>query len=806
VTLDPNGVTFDDPRPGENKRWRALTPVSQTVTLDCTHAEATVNFVNRCLASIRVCAFEDADMSGSQNGAEQALGAWPIRLAGTDCAGNKVGPFDVLTGADGCYTFPDLDPGEYRLSEEGNGIQWEKVQTTCEATPLPPDWRTTWHVAGHASDRWQSTLPRPANTCPADAAAPSQCVTVNCDNVTVRFGNVCLGRMFAFKFHDKNMNGIYDPAGEPFTDANGNGVWDPAEPFTDLPPCDGTQYGDEFYRDLNNNGKWDKAEEWTDLDGDGFYDEPECPIGGWPFRLYGRRADGQQFCLGDSCNIKTGADGVAVFEDVPPPAAGERYTITDEGPHTVHWYAVDLGTRQAWRTTFGPIQPSCPSPGCPIERWEATTPISQNPDYIYCGDSPPALFGNVCLTTVSGTKLVFDDGMPGQVAGKPGTGWEICLAGKDLAGRDVVPFKPAGCKQNDPTQGRPCDGRECDPQYERLSLSTKAPIGLPCASAQPVWYSAYCDANGNFVFADLPPGHYELAEQPDAAYRLLVDKPLLSGFDLECCPETTLLQNVNKGAYWQVFQVYPGTSGGLSQHFLGYLPPFGDTAGAVPGVLDIIPGEKWRNFKQAPNLCREGVVKNVTLVKETPRLIQCASAFPYRKVSQQGTPNIRLHWPLMYEIPGTSWTLTILYGTKTPVQFPGETAPGYVHTDVWKWVLDTDIPHAKLFLDLLHSLPFGQDEVPLISDEVLYADLQDKLTRVQELVDQGRTVDAGLLLGDFEIEVADACITTLPLMPNPTGPSTGIAQTEENPACCKLLLDASYIGDKLKIFVPVKGR
>lgn len=230
------------------------------------------------------------------------------------------------------------------------------------------------------------------------------------------------------------------------------------------------------------------------------------------------------------------------------------------------------------------------------------------------------------------------------------------------------------------------------------------------------------------------------------------------------------------------------------------------TMAAVPGILSIVPGEQWSNYVGAAQFHVPYTLKNVVLKKTTPEIIQCADVFPARTVSQQGTPNIRLWWPLMYETAGTTWTLTILYGTSDPWDDDGDgpNPAGYVHTEEWKWLLETDIPHMQLMLDLLHELPFGLDEVPLISDEALFSVLEGKLDGIQTLVDNKKLTDAGLLLGDFEMEVMDACILSSPRTPRPTGPGTGIANTIENPACCKLMADAEYVGIDLGIFQPTK--
>jgi hypothetical protein len=259
-----------------------------------------------------------------------------------------------------------------------------------------------------------------------------------------------------------------------------------------------------------------------------------------------------------------------------------------------------------------------------------------------------------------------------------------------------------------------------------------------------------------------------------------------------------------------VYQAYPGNSEGTDLEFLGYLGTGLDVITAVPGVLSIVPGENWENFvgaaQEDPAIAY--TIKNVVLCKQTPSIIQCADVFPAKKICQQGTPNIRLWWPLMYELPGTTWTLTILYGTGAPYDDDG-TGPnpaGYVHTEVWTWQVDATLESLQNLMDLFHELPFGLDEVPLISDEELFPVLQEKIDAI-ELALEGSvpdTVNAGLILGDFEMEVMDACIPISPMTPAPTGVGTGIANTLENPACCKLMADAEFIGFDLGILQPKK--
>lgn len=792
---------------------------------------ATVDFGNVCLTPVQACKSKDRDMDGNPDSGG-AMDGWPFTVTGTRADGRPICPMTKTTGLNGCVTFDQpnelLPPGKYTIAEvhkdSGSGPQWTEDPTICMGQTLYTDWRTTWD-----GERWQSTKPRPEDSCRwlngqrVKGISPSYCLEItDCSPVPpFQFTNVCLGEMSAFKFHDKNMNGLYEPDVEPYTDTNGNGTWDPAEPFTDLTPaCDGKWNEGEYKRDLNGNGVWDPAEPFVDLDGDKLWDEPECPIEGWPFRLFGTRADGRWLCMGDGPNlVKTDANGIAVFKDVPPPLVNGisapipgqpdcelpyPYTLTERfdighcanNPNPgwqpeITWNKYQLGPNWfAWRTTYGPIHPVCPPNGCDVTRWESTpaatdggdrpASLEQSPLYVYCDPTPTVNFGNVCLTTVDGLKLVYDDGVPGVGTPEPGAGWEICLAGKDLAGRDIVPS---------------------DAALNPITAVAAPPIDLPCKS--PVWHSVLCDANGHFRFTDLPPGHYELMERVDCDYKLTMSKPMLSGFNLECCPEYVELQNFRKDLITNVYQVYPGDSNGREQHNSGYSGLFGELISAVPGVLKIVPGPDWTNFKQGEQLCRETPIKTILLQKKFEGFSQCGDFFYPLTVSQLGRNNIRLWWPLMYEPPTTTWTLKIIYGTRTPVQFPGECIPGYVHEEVWKWTVDADIPHMRLFVDLLHETPFGLDEVPLISDEALYPQLLSRLDAIQAAAETD-TVSAGLLLGEFEMTVMDACIAASPARPAPTGPGTGIANSFENPACCKLLVDSEYVGKKLGIWQQVK--
>ena len=253
-----------------------------------------------------------------------------------------------------------------------------------------------------------------------------------------------------------------------------------------------------------------------------------------------------------------------------------------------------------------------------------------------------------------------------------------------------------------------------------------------------------------------------------------------------------------------LFQAYEAPDSSGAQTILGY-NGFGDyTITSVPGILSIDPGVNWGNFICAPDSAG-AFIKNVTLTKVTNSTGQCSDMFPVTTVNQQGSPNIRLWWPLMYELPGTTWTLTIFYGTRLAFKDSANpTNASYAHTEVWQFAVDADLDSMENEVELFHELPFGKDEVPLISDEVLYPVLQGYLESADDALGVGDLFDASDALINFEMAVSDACITTSPSYPDPTGGCTGIANTDEDPACCKLLADAEYVGFKFNIFQPSK--
>jgi len=266
-----------------------------------------------------------------------------------------------------------------------------------------------------------------------------------------------------------------------------------------------------------------------------------------------------------------------------------------------------------------------------------------------------------------------------------------------------------------------------------------------------------------------------------------------------------------------LYQAYPGVSTvgpsifqGPNRGFSGYLPYIANPQliSSTPGIFEIIPGLKYANFVGAAQAGVPYTIKTVSLVKQTPVLDEGADVFPSITVIQLGTPNIRLWWPLEYEVPGTTWTFTITYGTTSLYQDAGPgNPPSYVHTEVWSWFVDANLASMEDELELFHEIADGTNEVPLVSDEVLYPALQAKLHAISTDIAMG--TQAGLLaagntLVDFENEISDDIIFVSPVSPIPTGGDTGIIEDGDNPAAAKLLVDAEYVGKAAGIWFQVK--
>lgn len=250
-----------------------------------------------------------------------------------------------------------------------------------------------------------------------------------------------------------------------------------------------------------------------------------------------------------------------------------------------------------------------------------------------------------------------------------------------------------------------------------------------------------------------------------------------------------------------VYQAYPGDSdigaGPTNRAFKGKLGMGDDVISAVPGVLSIVPGDDWSNFVTMAST--EGYsIKSVNLQKFIPEFLQCSWIYnDLQDIVQRGTPSVRLWWPLMYEAPGTQWVLWISYTVPGP--------PPVLYREVWVWEARATLDSMKNLIKLFHELPWSICEVPLISDECLYPELLAKLDEIQAAHPSDPIAALNALL-EFENLVIDNCISACPPTPMPCDEMgrLGITQTDENPACCKLLVDAEYVGFDMGIFTPAQ--
>jgi len=274
---------------------------------------------------------------------------------------------------------------------------------------------------------------------------------------------------------------------------------------------------------------------------------------------------------------------------------------------------------------------------------------------------------------------------------------------------------------------------------------------------------------------------------------------------------------VNKEIPHEPFCVYQAYCGQTcieagNQVFKG-LNGFGsDVIEAVPGVLAINPGgtqpvNGWPNFVTAsqpggPPAASDGTtfwtVTNVSMRKTVPTYV-CTVGIGGAPVLQQGSANIRLWWPLMYELPGTKWTLTISYKTLVWNDGVPGNLPATTHQDVWTWEVCATLQSMGNLVDLFHELPVGSCQVPLINGKDLYEGLEEAIGTLETM--DPSDPEMAEVFNSFILLLEDSCLT---VECGSCDSALGIRNTTENPACCKLLADADFIIDALEVNIPSK--
>jgi len=262
---------------------------------------------------------------------------------------------------------------------------------------------------------------------------------------------------------------------------------------------------------------------------------------------------------------------------------------------------------------------------------------------------------------------------------------------------------------------------------------------------------------------------------------------------------------------FEVYQAYCGQTcidAGGNEVFKGLNGLGGDVIEAVPGILAINPGgtdpaQGWPNYVSASLTSGptdgKWTVTNVSMRKTVPTYL-CTIAIGGAAVLQQGSANIRLWWPLMYELPGTKWVLTISYKTiPWDDDGAGPNLAATTHQDVWCWEVDATLASMENLVDLFHELPVGSCQVPIINGKDLYEDLEEALATLETM--DPTDPEMAEVFNSFILLIEDSCLT---VECGSCSSDLGIRNTLENPACCKLLADADFVIDKLEVNIPGK--
>ncbi len=94
--------------------WECIGEESKTVELTTSDATG-IDFLNRNTIGLFISgrAFQDSNGNGEMDAGESGLSGWKINLDHPDGSGGS-----TITGVNGYYTFENLDPGKYKVSED----------------------------------------------------------------------------------------------------------------------------------------------------------------------------------------------------------------------------------------------------------------------------------------------------------------------------------------------------------------------------------------------------------------------------------------------------------------------------------------------------------------------------------------------------------------------------------------------------------------------------------------------------------------------------------------------------------------
>ncbi len=405
--------------------------------------------------------FNDLDGDGAaREGGEPGIADWPINIYKL-VNGNYVlqdPPSPVLTGGNGFYDFPNLDPGTYRVCEGAGPAGW--IQTYPNANTPNPTGETI------------------TSLCPGANTFGYQFTTSSGTNITGNdFGNFKLVTKSGVKFNDLDGDGAAREGGEPgvadwpinlykdvqgtfvlqappspvLTDGNGAysfpnlgpgtyrvcegagpagwiqtypnaGTPNPTgETITNLCPASNT-FGYQFTTSSGTNitgndfGNFKlvtkSGVKFDDLDGDGAAREGGEPgVANWPINLY-KLVNGNYVLQAPPSPVSTDGNGA--------------YSFPNLGPGT---YRVCEGVVAGWIQTY----PNAGTPNPTGETITALCPASNIYGYQFTTSSGTNItgndFGNFKLVTKSGVKFNDLDGDgAAREGGEPGVAdWPINL-------------------------------------------------------------------------------------------------------------------------------------------------------------------------------------------------------------------------------------------------------------------------------------------------------------------------------------------------------------------------------------------
>ncbi len=407
VTDGTGSYTFSNVAPGNytlsevpQGGWVRTYPASGSYTLTLISGQnlGARDFGNYQPGSISGRKFEDLNGNGADNGDPGVVG-WPIQLTGTTGAGAPIGPTTVATGANGVYSFGNLAPGLYSITE-GTQTGWEQ----SFPQPAPPGTYQMNAVSGEnktgrdfGNYRYATVTGRKYEDRGADGSgvgdpglpnwlihldgldglnrAVSRTVTTE-PSGDYMFTNVSPGNYTLTEEQQAGWNAKEGAAGHAIAPLSGDTIM-------------GQNFGNWRYATV-------QAQKYDDLNGNGVRDGVEPGIAGWDIHLNG--TDGMGTAV--SRSQTTDAAGNVTFSNLVPGS----YALSETLKNDADW-----------------VQTAPASPGTiPIQ------PVSND-------TLGPLAFGNLVRAEVHGAKFndLTENGVKDAGTDVGLAGWQINLDGTD---------------------------------------------------------------------------------------------------------------------------------------------------------------------------------------------------------------------------------------------------------------------------------------------------------------------------------------------------------------------------------------